>query len=113
ARLITALIICLFALVLPSHAQSVSPFMGLGNVQFEDNNGTPLVNGVLYSYQAGTTTQQATFTDATGTVQNPNPIPFTSGGRAAIWLTTGSTYKFVLCTQNDGAFCASGDILFS
>lgn len=91
----------------------VSPFMGIGNAQFFDNGGAPLTAGVLYSYQAGTSTQQATFTDYTGLIQNPNPIPFGSGGRVSIWLTTASFYKFVLCAQNDGASCAPADVLFS
>lgn len=95
-----------------AHSQ-VSPFMGIGNVQFVDNNGNPLTSGVLYSYQAGTTTQQATFTDYTGLISNPNPIPFGSGARVSIWLTTSNTYKFVLCSQNDGATCAPADVLFS
>jgi hypothetical protein len=96
-----------------SAAQTVAPFAGLGSAQFFDNNGKPLTAGVLYSYQAGTTNQQATFTDATGTTQNPNPIPFGSGARVNIWLTAGNFYKFVLCLQNDGAFCAPADILFT
>lgn len=95
-----------------AHAQ-VTPFMGLGNAQFFDNNGNELTSGVLYSYQAGTSTQQATYTDYTGLVQNPNPIPFGSGARVSIWLTSTATYKFVLCLQNDGASCAPGDVLFS
>src|SRR5215472_2604793 len=94
-------------------AQNVSPFQGLGVAQWFDNNGKPLTAGVLYSYQAGTTTQLGTYTDSTGTVLNPNPLPFTSGARVNIWLLSGSYYKFVLCSQNDGAFCAPGDVLFS
>lgn len=96
-----------------SHAQAVSPFMGIGNAQFFDNNGEPLTAGVLYSYQAGTTTQQATYTDFTGFTQNVNPIPFSSGARVSIWLTSTASYKFVLCLQNDGAACAPADVLFS
>jgi hypothetical protein len=98
---------------LASFAQTVSPFMGLGNAQFFDNNGEPLVAGVLYSYQAGTSTQQATYTDSTGLVLNPNPLPFGSGARTGIWLLSSSYYKFVLCLQNDGANCAPADVLFS
>ncbi len=94
-------------------AQTVFPFQGLGNAQFFDNNGTPLTAGVLYSFQAGTSTQQATYTDSTGLTLNPNPIPFGSGARVQIWLTSGAFYKFVLCSQNDGAFCAPADVLFS
>ncbi len=107
----------LFAIVIlaaASFAQGqVSPFMSLGNAQFFDNNGKPLTSGVLYSYAAGTTTQQATYVDYTGTNLNPNPIPFGSGARVAIWLTSSATYKFVLCVQNDGAACAPSDVLFS
>src|SRR6202043_2858623 len=82
--------------------QTVCPFQGLGNAQFFDNNGKPLTSGVLYSYQAGTTIQQATYTDSTGTIQNPNPITFTTGARVGIWLTSAQFYKLVLCLQNDG-----------
>src|SRR5579863_173079 len=94
-------------------AQTVFPFQGLGNAQFFDNNGAPLTGGVLYSYQAGTSTQQATYTDSTGTTLNPNPIPFGSGARVQIWLSSGAFYKFVLCLQNDGPSCAPADVLFS
>ncbi len=102
-----------FGGVTPLVTAQVAPFQGLGNVQFLDNNGVPLTSGVLYSYQAGTTTQQATFTDSSGTIANPNPIPFGSGARVSIWLTAGQFYKFVLCAQNDGAFCSPGDVLFT
>src|SRR6266581_7046184 len=106
------LLVLLFAAAGVS-AQTVAPIGALGSIQFLDNSGVPLTNGVLYSYQAGTTTQQATFTDSSGTVQNTNPVAFGSGGRAQIWLSVGSFYKFVLCLQNDGPFCAAGDILFT
>src|SRR6185437_7085263 len=95
------------------HAQTVSPFGGVGAVQFLDNNGQPLSTGYLYSYQAGTTTQQATYTDSTGTTLNPNPIPLVAGGRTSIWLSNNDFYKFVLCSQNDGPTCATGDVLFT
>jgi hypothetical protein len=98
---------------LPSSAQTVSPFMGLGNYQVFDNNGALCTACVVYSYQAGTTTQQATYTDYTGSFTNPDPIPFSSGARVAIWLTSTASYKFVLCLQNDGAACAPSDVLFS
>lgn len=108
------LVVALFLLFSQqAHGQMFSPFGALGNAQFMDNNGKPLVAGVLYSYQAGTTTLQATYTDSTGTVLNPNPLPFGSGARVGIWLTTGSFYKFILCLQNDGPSCAPADVLFS
>lgn len=111
-KLFTLVICCLLASV-SLLAQQVSPFQGLGQAQFFDNNGQILTAGVLYTYQAGTTNQLGTYTDSTGTVLNPNPLPFGSGARVAIWLLSGSYYKFVLCVQNDGPFCAPGDVLFS
>lgn len=110
--------LCLFAALLVlcslcAHSQSFAPFGGLGNAQFFDNNGKPLTAGMLYSFAAGTSTQQATYTDSTGSVLNPNPIPFGSGARVNIWLNAALFYKLVLCTQNDGAACAPADILFS
>jgi hypothetical protein len=90
-----------------------SPILGLGNIQLFDNNGKPLPTGVLYSFQAGTSTQQATYTDSTCLVLNNNPITMSSGGRAGIWLLGSNTYKFVACLQNDGPVCAPADVLFS
>lgn len=66
--------------------------------QFFDNNGVPLNGGLLYAYQAGSSTPLATYTDINGTVANANPIVLDSSGRSAteIWLTYGYFYKFVL-----------------
>lgn len=91
----------------------VSPIQGLGSFQLFDSNGELATGGVIYSYQAGTSTQQATYTDSTGTILNPNPIPFGSGARVSIWLVSADFYKFVACSQNDGASCAPSDVLFS
>jgi hypothetical protein len=67
--------------------------------RFCDNNGNPLAAGQLWTYAAGTTTPQATYTDSTGTTPNPNPVPINARGEASVWLTPGQAYKFVL---NDG-----------
>ena len=71
----------------------------IGNSQqFFDNNGVLLSGGLLYAYQAGSTTPQATYTDINGTVPNANPIVLDASGRSAtqVWLTYGYFYKFVL-----------------
>jgi len=81
----------------------LSPVGGAA-AQFFDNNGTPLTGGKLYSYVAGTTTPQATYTSASGATAHTNPIIFDSGGRVPggeIWLTDGLQYKFVLRTSAD------------
>lgn len=62
----------------------------------EDANGLPLAGGLLYTYAAGTTTPLATYTDSTGSVANTNPVVLNSSGLADVWLTAGTSYKFVL-----------------
>ena len=80
-------------------AVRLSPLAGAG-WQFFDNLGIPLAGGLLYTYTAGTTTPQATYTSAAGTIANANPIVLDSAGRTAnqTWLTVGVAYKLVLQT---------------
>lgn len=76
---------------------SLSLFAGAGQ-QFFTNNGVPLAGGLVYTYAAGTTTPQATYTSNTGGTAQANPIVLDSAGRVPyeIWLTNGVSYKFVL-----------------
>lgn len=62
------------------------------------NTGVPLNGGKVYTYAAGTSTPQATYTDSGGTVANANPIVLDSAGRppAEVWLIEGDAYKFVV-----------------
>jgi hypothetical protein len=69
-------------------------------MQFFDINGEPLVGGKVYTYQAGTTTPLATYTDNTNVYANPNPVILNARGEAAIWLG-GLNYKFKLTDAND------------
>ena len=79
----------------------LSPVGGVA-AQFFDNNGNPLTGGKLYSYAAGTTTPQTTYTTNVGTVARTNPIILDSAGRVSdggeIWLDGALQYKFVLKT---------------
>jgi hypothetical protein len=68
---------------------------------FVDAAGEPLVGGQLYTYIAGTTTLQTTYTDATATTANTNPIILDSRGEANVWLG-GAIYKFVLKDADGG-----------
>ena len=80
-------------------AVNLSP---VGNSQqFFDNNGIPLSGGLIYTYQAGSSTPLATYTDVNGTTANANPIVLNSSGRLdnEVWLTYGYFYKFVLKTS--------------
>lgn len=80
-------------------AVNLSP-IGNGQ-QFFDNTGLPLNGGLLYTYQAGSTTPLATYTDVNGTIANSNPIVLDSSGRlpSEVWLTYGFFYKFVVKTS--------------
>lgn len=62
---------------------------------FNNNSGLACAGCSLFSYAAGTTTPQPTYTDSTGTSQNTNPIILGADGGANIWLGS-SSYKLVL-----------------
>jgi len=77
-------------------AVNLSP---IGNgFQFFTTTGIPLAGGLIYTYQAGSSTPLATYTDNTGATANANPIVLGTDGRPTneIWLTYGFNYKFVL-----------------
>jgi len=61
-----------------------------------DNNGAPLAFGKLYSYIAGTSTPQATYTDYTQSTPNTNPIILNARGECALWLDPALSYKLLL-----------------
>jgi microcystin-dependent protein len=67
--------------------------------QFIDAAGVPLAGGFLYTYEAGTTTPQATYTDSAASTANSNPIILDSRGEANIWLSS-ANYKFKLTDAN-------------
>lgn len=81
----------------------ISPVGGAA-AQFLTNNGTPLTGGKLYTYAAGTTTPQVTYTTNAGNVARTNPIILDSAGRVPnggeIWVTP-QAYKFVLTDSTD------------
>lgn len=61
-----------------------------------DNNGNPLYRGQLWTYVAGTTTPQASYTDSTQSTPNPNPVLLNSRGEGSVWLDPTLMYKLVL-----------------
>ena len=81
-------------------AAYLAPSFTVGQ-QFFTNQGVILSGGLIYTYQAGTTTPQNTYTDSTATVANANPIVLDSAGRLTsnVWLATGVPTKFVLATS--------------
>lgn len=84
-------------------AVNLSPYGGVG-AQFLDNAGNVLTGGKIYTYAAGTTTPQATYTSSNGATPHSNPIILDASGRVPsgeIWLTDGLVYKFILRDSND------------
>ena len=80
---------------------SLSLFAGAG-AQFFDNSGGMLSGGLIYTYAAGTTTPEATYTSNTGASALPNPIVLDASGRiptGQIWLSYGVGYKFTVKTS--------------
>ena len=74
---------------------SMTPFVGLDTL--------PLAGGLLYTYQAGSTTPLTSYTSSAGDIPCANPIVLGVNGIAptAIWLTSGVSYKFVLATADN------------
>lgn len=72
--------------------------MPLPRMRFFDATGTPLAGGLVYTYAAGTTTPQATYTDSTALVSNANPVVLDAKGEADIWIS--GNYKVVLKDAN-------------
>jgi hypothetical protein len=77
----------------------LSPLAGAG-AQFFDSAGNPLSGGRIFTYTAGTTTPEATYTSISGSTAHTNPIVLDSTGRvpAEIWLSQAISYKFLLQT---------------
>lgn len=70
--------------------------------KFLNAGGTAcLPGGKLYTYIAGTTTPQATYTDQGGLTPNANPVILDANGEASVWLDPALSYKFKLTDSSD------------
>lgn len=83
---------------------TLSIFAGVG-AQLFDNNGDPLSGGLLYTYEAGTTTPLTTYTSSTGTTAHTNPIVLDAAGKVPvggeIWLDYTKKYKIIVKTSTN------------
>lgn len=77
-------------------------------IRFLDSNGAPLVGGKIYTYIAGTTTPQATYTNAGGLTPNSNPVILDSAGYADIWIV--GSYKIVVHDSADNLISSTDNI---
>lgn len=71
-----------------------------GRFQAFTDAGAFAVGYMLYTYDSGTTTPKATYTDATLSSINTNPIVLDARGEAQVWLESGA-YTFVLKDTSD------------
>lgn len=74
------------------------------NDQTFTDDGDPAVGYKLFTYTAGSSSKQTTYSDAAGTIPNSNPIIINSLGyptQGPIWLTEGTSTKFVLALPTD------------
>lgn len=85
--------------------------IGLPRFKELTDDGVPLVGGKLYTYVAGTTTPLATYTDATGTTPNPNPIVLDARGECSLWVDSSQRIKLVLTDADDGIIWSEDGII--
>ena len=66
-----------------------------------DQNGDPRSGAQLFTYAAGSSTKQNTYTSSAGSVAHTNPIILSSNGTPPnpIFLVDGQSYKFVLAPR--------------
>lgn len=96
---ILVLIASLFFIVIGCLAQVAANLSPVPKMTFLDSAGNPLSGGKLYTYQAGGSTPQTTYSDQ-GVTPHANPIILDSAGRATIYLAQ-ANYRFVLTDSAD------------
>jgi hypothetical protein len=77
---------------------NLAPFF---NAQFFEDDGTPLVGGQLWTYEAGTVTPATTYEDQAGDATNENPITLDAAGRCDLWLDPEVEYDLLLLRADD------------
>lgn len=70
-------------------------------VQLFDDYGDVLAGGKVYTYEGGTSTPLATYTDRGGITANANPTILDAAGRATIRFTEGVAYKVIVKDSDD------------
>lgn len=78
--------------------------MAIGVVEFllaglRDSSGNPLAGGKIHTYDAGTTTPKATYTDSAAAVPEANPIILDANGTKQVFAT--GAYKFEITDADD------------
>jgi microcystin-dependent protein len=69
--------------------------------QFDDADGFPLAGGWFYSYEAGSDTPLAIYTDEQCTTPHTNPAELDASGEIVYYIPQGVAYKFNLTDADD------------
>ena len=73
--------------------------LGSIGTQYFQNDGNPLVNGLLYVYESGTNTPKNTYSDFSLTIPNENPIQLSAAGRQPnVWFSGAA--RIILATEH-------------
>lgn len=78
-----------------------------GKFRAANDDNTPLVGGLLYTYVSGTTTPKASYQDSGLLTPNANPVVLDSRGEASVWPGAGA-YTLTL-KRSDGTLVWSVD----
>jgi hypothetical protein len=74
-------------------------------------NSTQVAAGAkIYTYEAGTSTDKATYSDQALTSANANPVIADSNGEATIWLKDDGLYKIVINDSDDVLICSFDNV---
>lgn len=68
---------------------------------FNPSTGAPLAGGLLFTYAAGTTTKQVTYSTPGNLTPNTNPIVLDSTGSCTCFLDVSMQYAFTLSPSTD------------
>lgn len=79
----------------------MTALLPISPLRIYDNSGTLAVGAKVYSYVAGTSTPQPTYTDSTQSTPNANPTIANSRGEVTLWLGTGLNYKLAAYDSAD------------
>ena len=96
-KLLSVLLSVIAVLLLATVSFGVD-LLGYPKFQAFDDNGDLLASGKLYTYEVGSTTNKATYSDTSGTT-NTNPVILDSRGEAVIYFD--GSYKLVLKDSDD------------
>ena len=115
-----SLIVAALCLLWPALAQAQGTIMPVPHQVFLTNAGAPGVNLKICTYQAGTSTPLATYSDEALTTELPNPIRTNSAGRMQNGSGTETnvywsqaSYKVVVMTAGSDATCSTGTTIYT